>query len=100
MNPSLPGKVIWSPHNTPWGDKVFYVYQGKRHWMPNVHYLHSYGVSLNDVVLVTPEERRQYHLARPVPLIWPGGAWESPPRTSPTLSRRSLQSSARSPPQS
>jgi SAM-dependent methyltransferase len=95
MQRLLPGRLIWSPHNTPWGDKVFYACRQKRHWAPSANHLHSYGMSLDEVALVSCEEMRQYSLAGPMPLIWPDSAWEHPPRTSPLILREIATSKLR-----
>jgi SAM-dependent methyltransferase len=62
------------------GDKVYYVDNGKRHSVLRTDRLHWHGFSPNDVAVVSQEELRRYPLAGPVPLAWPGCAWDDPPR--------------------
>jgi SAM-dependent methyltransferase len=77
--PSLPGEAITCA-DAMYGGKVFYVYAGKRHWVPSPDHLAHYRFP--EVRTVGKEEMEAYRLAGPVPMPWPDDAWKNPDRGS------------------
>jgi SAM-dependent methyltransferase len=86
VKPLLSGKLINCP-DSKHGGKVFYIENGRRHWVPSGEHLKCYGLRIENVVQVSQEEISGYIPAGPLPMIWPEPAWRNPPRTNSSVLR-------------
>ncbi|WP_138499134.1 glycosyltransferase [Nostoc sp. PA-18-2419] len=86
--------VLMQSNGSIFGSMVFYVKNGYRHYVPDIHWINNNGYTCpDDIQIVSDETLLNYLPAHPTPHFWSFADWQNPPRNCSSMQMREIAAS-------